>query len=82
MNQWISLLVVQTKVNLWTYRFLNLQKSENVRAVVSDSGSEEVFQAYVDIVECYNIHKDYYQKFVSTLFTNLKCNVGSSLVAH
>lgn len=49
--------LLESKVNLWK---LNFQEMENMHC-------NRMFQAYVDILDCYNIHTHCYQQFVSTI---------------
>lgn len=61
---------LENKVRLWKVQVLNFQEIEHTH---EGNYSKKLFQAYVDILECYNIHKVCFQEFVSIL--SMKCIV-------
>ena len=54
--------LLENEVVLWSIYVLNPQQIEGIDG---ENHSRKVFQAYVDLLECYGIHKDCFQKFVS-----------------
>ena len=56
--------LLTNKVDLWNSQHLNLPEREDIPEI---NCCTRLFQAYVDILECYNIHKDSFQQFVSNL---------------
>ena len=66
--------LLKNKVVLWNVKAMQTQEMKDTN---SKNYSKEMFQAYVDILKCYNIHKFCFQRIVSTLvFVNPKSCYG------
>lgn len=54
--------LLESKLILWSIHVINFEVSENTHR---ESDSKKSFRAYVDLLECYSIHKDCFQLYVS-----------------
>ena len=54
--------VLKNKVVIW-----NVKAMKTLKDINRENDTKEIFQAYVDILKCYNIHKFCFQHIVSTL---------------
>ena len=54
--------LLESKVRLWNIKILNSQEIYGL----DENNAKIIFQAYANILECYNIHKYCSQQFVST----------------
>lgn len=55
--------MLENKVVLWNMQAL---KTQELKDVNRENNSKEMFQAYVNVLKCYNIHKFCFQHIVST----------------
>ena len=54
--------LLENKVVLWNVQVLNSQEIENTLS----ERNQQLYQAYVDIIKCYDIYKSCFQQLVST----------------
>ena len=58
--------LLENELDLWNIQHLNLHEREDKYEI---NYCTTMFQAYVDILKCYNSHKDSFQQFVSICYS-------------